>query len=440
MNLLRRLFSRRPAAMAGDGLYTDWVDDAALAPARAPGTEAGENALPGFAISANRIDQRGGISSGDMRWTAMRRAFKPSQPVQDIMLFAGRSDLLRRVIRAIEDQNLHVIVYGDRGIGKTSLMKTVSELATRAHYVVSYTSCGEDSDFTTTMRAIAARVPLLYHRDFDPASDEVVRGGTLADRLPEGGFTVAELSDLLGKIEGTRLLMIIDEFDRIESARFRGSIAELIKNLSDRSIEVQLLIGGVAANLSELIAHVPSIRRNIIGVTIPNMTDEEIRELIRIGSEAGGARFDDAATARIVAGSAGLPYLASLIGQHATIRAAEEHAEVVTAEHVAAGIERAAEDIGSRLSPAATHALAQDGVLASGSSIVEAAREAVAGGGTIQSQALTQRLADGTAPTSGLLEAIDGDPFGHWRFREDGVASYVWLCSVRDGVAPPASA
>ncbi len=436
MKFLTRLFRRKPADTWDDGAAADWIDEAALNAARQRGSGApAETALPGFSISANRIDHRGGgIDSGDMRWTAMRRAFKPSQPVQDIMLFAGRSDLLRRVIRAIEDQNLHVIVYGDRGIGKTSLMKTVSELATRAHYVVSYTSCGEDSDFNTTMRAIAEHVPLLYHRDFDPSSDEVVRGDTLADRLPDGPFSVAQLSDLLGKIAGTRLLMIVDEFDRVESERFRSSIAELIKNLSDRSIEVQLLIGGVAANLSELIAHVPSIRRNIIGVTIPNMTDDEIRELIRIGSETGGVRFDEAATELVVAGSAGLPYLASLIGQHATICAAEDQAPAVAPAHVAAAIGRAREDIGSRLSPFATHALAQDGVRDAESIVVQAAREAVAGGGTIRSPELIGRLADGVG--GALLERIESDPFGHWRFREDGVASYVWLCSVGDRGLP----
>ena len=49
----------------------------------------------------------------------------PSQPVQDAALFAGRGPLLRRIIRALQDQHLHVVIYGDRGIGKTSILQAI---------------------------------------------------------------------------------------------------------------------------------------------------------------------------------------------------------------------------------------------------------------------------------------------------------------------------
>ena len=73
-------------------------------------------------------------ASGGMR--SFRTAFTPSQPVVERRLFAGRTGTLTTLIRAIEDERLHVIVYGERGIGKTSLMHVLAEAARDARYLV----------------------------------------------------------------------------------------------------------------------------------------------------------------------------------------------------------------------------------------------------------------------------------------------------------------
>ena len=74
-------------------------------------------------------------------------AFTPSQPVSDRKRFAGRVDMLNSIIRAIEEQRLHVVVYGERGIGKTSVMHV--RLRQRAMRDISSFMCP------------AARIPIL---------------------------------------------------------------------------------------------------------------------------------------------------------------------------------------------------------------------------------------------------------------------------------------
>src|SRR3546814_8058835 len=92
---------------------------------------------------------------------------------------------------------------------------------------------------------------------------------------------------------------MLDEFDRATSRSFRRSIAELIKNLSDRSARVQLVVAGVAANFMELIEHIPSIRRNVLNLELPRMDDSEVDEMLQIGSDESGLGFSDAARQRI---------------------------------------------------------------------------------------------------------------------------------------------
>ncbi len=138
---------------------------------RAPET----GTLPRFNTTAS--DQMSGRSAD--RFAAvrakLRHAFTPSQPVADRRLFAGRDDVLKTIIRSIEDQRLHVVLYGERGIGKTSLMHILTQAATEARYIVVYTSCGANSNFDETFRAAAAEIPCSSTRASRPRGPRLKR-------------------------------------------------------------------------------------------------------------------------------------------------------------------------------------------------------------------------------------------------------------------------
>ena len=93
------------------------------------------------------------------------------------------------------------------------------------------------------------------------------------------------------------MLIILDEFDRCESGAFRRDVAELIKNLSDRLGRVQLVLAGVAADLTELVEHIPSIRRNIFALSVPKMPDTEVLQIVSNGEREAGLTFDPATSA-----------------------------------------------------------------------------------------------------------------------------------------------
>ena len=430
MSWFSRLF-RRNRDLEGDfeeGGYEPVVVEARPRDDNAPAN------LPRFTASAHAFDPSGLLARRLGEGRGHRPpAFLPSQPVASALKFAGRSSLLSRVVRAIQDQHLHVILYGDRGIGKTSVLRVVQELAETANYSVYYVSCGEEMDFSDTFRAVAAKISALYDSAVDPTVEQVERGGTLADRLPAGQFTVSQFSDVLTHVAGTRILIVLDEFDRVASLRFRASVAELIKNLSDRSMQVQLVLAGVASNVTDLVEQVPSIRRNIVGIPVLNMSDDELRELLAIGEKHGEVRFGDDAARLLISHAAGLPYLASLIAQHACLVAAEERRSEISAKDVTTAIGRAAEEIGSRLSPATAFALSKPSNLAPSALVARAAAVAVRNGGIVADPGLIAEIdrLDGTEAQ--LFAILPQYPEGAAVFREDGASSYAWLISSLAG-------
>ncbi|OWK32471.1 AAA family ATPase [Sphingomonas mucosissima] len=371
----------------------------------------------------------------------LRQAFTPARPIMDPAMLAGRTNLLRTIIRAVEDQFLHVVLFGPRGIGKTSILHALCGIAQESRYLVRYVSCGERTTFDGLFRSVMADVPLLFHANHDPAASEIEEGLTFADLLDDRPVTVDRASDLLGKIAGTRLLIVLDEFDRTIEADFRQSIAELIKNVSDRGSRVQLIIAGVAQNLSEIVEHVPSIRRNILGLLVPNMSPEEIAELISNGQQASGMTFTPKASQLISLAALGLPYLANLVGQHAGFAALDRESVTIDHSDVDRGIAQVLDHLDLRIAPdirqCLRHAI-RDGHQRA---LCRLAQVALANSFRLPVAEMERELNTlfhgNAAKTNETLADLMGqyrllsfaadDPLSEWRFSDDGVPLYLWI-------------
>jgi len=392
--------------------------------------------LPAFQGTAGDLGGANRNTVLDRARSNLRHAFTPARPISKPGMFAGRTTVLRTLIQSIEDQQLHVVIYGERGIGKTSLLHILDEIARDARYIVRYSSCGEDVEFSEFFRAIMRDIPLLYHSDFAPTSEDIEKGGSLADLLPDGQVTVADVSDVFAKLSSTRVLLLLDEFDRAHAPSFRRSIAELIKNLSDRSVRVQLVISGVASNLTELIEHIPSIRRNILGLQVPNMTDAEIHELISNGEAVCGLKYDAAALDAITVVAHGSPYIASLICQLAGIQALDRNVSAIEYADVIEAVNRAYGELEQRVSPRSRFSVGKAQSAGLSARLGLLARAALHTGGRFelsQVEAIVGEGATGHAFISslisdyGLLQRATDVPGEVYQFVEEGVAVYLWM-------------
>ncbi|HEY0647313.1 ATP-binding protein [Phenylobacterium sp.] len=391
--------------------------------------------LPRFNTTAS--DQMSG--RGD-RFSAvrakLRHAFTPSQPVADRRLFAGRDDVLKTIIRSIEDQRLHVVLYGERGIGKTSLMHVLTQAATEARYIVVYTSCGANSNFDETFRAAAAEIPLLFHSGFSPTTAEAEKGSSLADLLPNEPLTPRKFGDLCARLTGTRVLIILDEFDRAESASFRRDIAEVIKNLSDRLGRVQLVLAGVAADLTELVEHIPSIRRNIFALRVPKMTEAEVLQIVANGEREADLKFDTQASAFVVEVARGSPYIANLICHHAGHAALDAGRSTVLPSDVASAVDRTILEFQGRIaSPAQAHVrrLFEQGRQ---DALAMTSRAALAADGVFDASDIetTNHISARKAQDAievlaneRLLKSMPGESEPRYAFVEEGLPTLIWM-------------
>ena len=441
-------------------MFKRWARGAAVAPAESQPTVASVDQRPIFldtlwldddsAVRGAELPRFSAMASDDVDGSvsepvlararvALRDALGASQPVITRDRFAGRHDALAQLIAAIEQQRLHVVIYGERGIGKTSLVHVFADTAREARYLVLYGSCGTDGRFDEIFRAFASKIPMLYHRSILPTTAAVEQALNFDTMLPPGEFGPREVSDLLADVVGTRVILILDEYDRIADVNFRRDVAELIKNLSDRAARVQLIVTGVASNLDELIGFAPSIRRNIIGLPIRPLKVEEVGQILRLGEAAAGLFFTDAAVAMIATIAGGSPYLVRLLGHRAALAALDVRITNVGVDHVRTAVERTLTEWNGTLPRRVQALLAGDDAKARWPLLVAAAEAGTYSDGWFVAADVSAQLANGGAAAGIEVELRDlagpynlieveerpGEP--RFRYRYPGVAALLLM-------------
>lgn len=399
-----------------------------------------DSALPRFtAMASDDVDGFGEEPTLARARLALRDTLGASQPVISRDRFSGRHDALAHLIAAVEQQRVHVVIYGERGIGKTSLAHVFADTAREARYIVLYGSCGTDGRFDDIFRAFAAKIPMLYHRSVLPTTAEVEQALHFDSLLPPGHFGPREISDLFADVVGTRVILILDEYDRIADQNFRRDVAELIKNLSDRAARVQLILTGVASNLDELIGFAPSIRRNIIGLPMRPLNINEVREILTLGETSAGLHFMDEAVAMIATVADGSPYLVRLLGHQAGMAALDQRRTQVDETHCRTAVERVLTDWNATLPRRVQALLARDEARLQWPLLVAAAEAGTYSDGWFNVGDVVAELKGATTPamvehelnalarSHDLLESEVTGNETRYRYRYPGVASLLLM-------------
>jgi Cdc6-like AAA superfamily ATPase len=100
-------------------------------------------------------------------------------------------------------------------------------------------------------------------------------------------------------------------------------MAHIMKLLSDKVLDVTILIVGVASDINELITGHESIKRNIIEIRMPRMNDDELNDILTDRLSAMDFTIDDDIQRSIIKLSCGLPQYIHIIGREVCMSTSE---------------------------------------------------------------------------------------------------------------------
>ncbi len=270
---------------------------------------------------------------------ALGSAFTPSAPVSSLDLFSGRSDQLNRITDVVFQRGQHAVIYGERGVGKTSLANVLADwldFLKRHNYQVIRHNCAATSTFNTIWEGVFRE--LSFKR-------QTVGFIGSPSSVPMSAYVPANAGSedvrFLLQQTGSSTIIIIDEYDRVKDATTHVLLADTIKSLSDHAVEATLIIIGVADSVDDLIAEHRSIERALVQVHMPRMSDRELLDILEKGFHQASMRIADNAKQHIATLSRGLPHNTHELGLLSGLCAIERDSKEVERVDVESAIKRA---------------------------------------------------------------------------------------------------
>ena len=285
--------------------------------------------------------------------------FTPAQEIKDIERFAGRDDELLALSTALQSDGAQIVLYGQRGVGKSSLARQLAKLATNDKDLIArlkqapfepldflpiYIACDDSiTDIATLLLRLLSDedglAPWVPFKVVEKKSSgeigakfsvKVIElGGKKTDAITERAqeiesdivsvFTSACRAVVKTGVAKHGLLLIIDEFDRIKN---RSGLASLLKTLGPEGVTFALV--GVATTVQDLVTEHESVARQLAdgSVHVKPMRDEELQEIFDRAESILENKYTFSSEARswIIKIARGHPFYVHLVGKHALLR------------------------------------------------------------------------------------------------------------------------
>lgn len=279
----------------------------------------------------------------------LRQVFSPISPIEEIDLFFGRKIQLEKVRDAINEKGQHAILYGDRGVGKTSLANIMSRSYTNL-YAVKIT-CDRRDDFKTIWERIFNNIKFSHNTEsIGFKGENQTEIYTLKDRISSvGELTPNVLVDIINSLGEAKLLFIIDEFDNVRDDKTRSSFADLIKSLSDNNKNTTILLVGIADSVEELIGDHQSLERCLKQVKMPRMKKEECEDIIQNGMEKLGMKIENSVKDKIIDFSSGFPHYIHLLCKYGCEELIDNSRSVFTDAYLTIAVKKGIENTAEQL-------------------------------------------------------------------------------------------
>lgn len=320
--------------------------------------------------------------------TEVENAFQPAKEVSSATRFAGRKEAVSEAYYALIASGAHIAIVGNRGIGKTSLARQITNIATgdndllqklglphdrHLDFLSVYFACGKTVQNTTDLleRLLtssgcladwvydipkAKKVVAGYSPKFgvNVFGAEVGLGGekktesstepALAVHAIDTVFTNAVAAIIEQSVAKDGVLVVVDEFDQIADP---SGFASFLKALSTNVPQVKFCLVGVAQDIQYLMKEHQSSDRLFAGsiIALPSMSLAELKEIIGIAEASIGQAitFEAAAADRVATLAQGHPYMVHLIGKYALRLAFQADKTLISVDDVDATVRSIAE-------------------------------------------------------------------------------------------------
>jgi Cdc6-like AAA superfamily ATPase len=257
----------------------------------------------------------------------IKMMLSPTTPIRSPELLRGREKKQEDIRRAFIQPGRQIFIFGDRGVGKTSLAQTAAYEHHPSDGEPIFLGCDGSSTFYRMAQDLYGRLaridPAISKENFQTkagfnwfASSEVQKS-VERSKIPELK-SVNEAMDAIKwatKRHPKPPVVVIDEFERIHSSEERSLFADFIKQVGDQSLDLKLIFCGVGSALDELVDSHHSCYRYLAAVQLERLVFRSRFAILDAASNALGVTVESNTRYRIAMISDGFPHYVHLLAE-----------------------------------------------------------------------------------------------------------------------------
>jgi Cdc6-like AAA superfamily ATPase len=255
----------------------------------------------------------------------------PSATIRTRDRLFGRDKSLQQIQRALSSAGRQILLFGDRGVGKTSVANTSAALYGNDAQPNIYVPCSRESSFESVIQTIG-------RRSLEPADNIKTKGtgpsiglsvfgvggnyqsGTRSEtkfELPKTTNDALEIVRFLASGLGQRRIIVVDEMERVGSESERAKFAEFIKNVPEMDPDnlLKFVFCGIGSTVDELIGAHPSAGRIIEPIHLDKLHHTDLWKIIQSVAQKLSIEVDENILIRIGQLSDGFPHYVHLVGE-----------------------------------------------------------------------------------------------------------------------------
>lgn len=278
-----------------------------------------------------------------------QQAFRPFAPIDLPEFFKGRAERVELLVSELTTPGRQVAIYGERGVGKTSLAMLAYFFAGFDDEETYFVRCEEQSTYETIFGQFLEQAGAVYLPN--GIETETSSGGgigtgafsfmggrkTRMRQQPVESARSVGPNVLLNRFQDRQGLLVLDEYDRVRDEPTHTRLAETLKHFSDANSKTKIIVVGVAETLNQLVGEHHSLTRCLAQIRLERMTPDELAEIIQTGEERVGVVFQEGVRRKVIALSDGFPFYTHLLCKYSTEEAGKvlisnPSAKVVVAE------------------------------------------------------------------------------------------------------------
>jgi hypothetical protein len=264
--------------------------------------------------------------------------FTPRQPPTRAMFtkrneadLYGNPGLQDRTRDALRELGGQLIMFGDAGVGKSTLLKYAAEDERMQMLSISVRSKSFDELVDTALREVTSEREVEVMRtkgrgaggELGVTSHVTIKGHLQNEKGQQVRVDLIEQEPLLALIdtlatEGYRILAF-DNFHNVKSDD-RAMFAQALEVFSDSAADtgdLKMVLLGIADDADSLVGSGSgsgSVRRRMIEIGVPRMPDDEISSILASGFRLLGLECEQNALRDLIFYCDGFPYFAHMLG------------------------------------------------------------------------------------------------------------------------------